>query len=340
MKKKKLITILSVALAVVVLLFAGLMVLGGGINLDEDIEVDIAEGSSTSDIAAELKDAGMIRNVTYFRIYSRLNQMDSHYKAGVYTFTAGKWNIRQVCDLLIRGGRSSRGEMQVTIVEGLTVKQIAQVLADAGLGTVENYLAYAAEGDFSQYEYIPAAGTEIDPATRLEGFLFPDTYMIDNTWTEQQIFDMLLAQFDQVWKSNGYDALAEKRGISVYEAVTMASLVEKEAKIAADRPVIAGVFYKRLDIGMLLESCATVQFILGEPKATLTYADISVDNPYNSYKNIGLPPGPIACPGKASLEAALNPTESEYLYFRAKTDGSHRFSKTFEEHSTYHEGDQ
>lgn len=338
--KKGAIIVVTVLLALAVIAFAGVKIFGGSVNVGSEKEITIEEGSSTAAIAENLKDCGLIRNTIYFRVFSRLNDMDSHYQAGTYTFTQGKWSVADVCSLLVEGGRSSMGEVQVTIVEGLTVKQTAQVLADAGLGTVENYLAYAAEGDFSQYPYIPEKGTEIEPATRLEGFLFPDTYMIDTAWSEQQIFDMLLAQFNKVWTDNGYDAQAEAAGRSVYEIVTMASLVEKEAKIDEDRPLIAGVFYKRLDMGMLLESCATVQFILGEPKATLTYSDISIDNPYNSYKNEGLPPGPIACPGKASLAAALNPTESDYLYFRARTDGSHRFSKTFEEHSTYHEGDQ
>ncbi len=338
--KKRLILILAIILAVVALVFAGLLIMGGSTDLRQDMEVTIDEGSSTAAIGEQLDNAGIVRSGLYFRIFSRLNGLDGKYQAGTYSFASGRWTTSQVCEKLIEGGRSSLGEVKVTIVEGLTVKQIAQVLADAGLGTVDNYLDYAAHGDFSEYSYIPEAGTEAEPATRLEGFLFPDTYMIDSSWSEEQIFDMLLAQFAKVWEDNGFQAKADERDISVYDAVTMASLVEKEAKVEADRPLIAGVFYKRMDLGMLLESCATVQFILGEPKTNLTYADISIDNPYNTYINAGLPPGPIACPGKASLNAALNPEESDYLYFRAKTDGSHRFSKTFEEHSTYQEGDQ
>ncbi|NLF80566.1 MAG: endolytic transglycosylase MltG [Clostridia bacterium] len=339
-KRKALLIALAVLLVLLIGSLAALVVLGGDMTIDEDREIIVAEGSSTVAITDQLYQAGLIKSEQYFRLYARMNKMDNHFQAGTYQFSAGKWNIEAVCNQLLSGAIHGKGEMQVTIVEGLTVKQIAQTLANAGFGTVDNYLQYAATGDFSQYEYIPAQGTEIAPATRLEGFLFPDTYWIDPKWSEADIIDMLLAQFASVWRDNGFDKLAAAAEHSVYDVVTMAALVEKEAQVAADRPLIAGVFYKRLALGMKLESCATVQFILGEPKERLTNRDTQIDNPYNAYVYAGLPPGPIACPGKASLEAALNPTISDYLYFRAKTDGSHRFSVTFEEHAAYHEGDQ
>jgi UPF0755 protein len=338
--KKTWLIVLSILLVLTIGVFVTLVYLGQDMTIDQDSEITVEEGSSTATIANQLYQAGLIKNYQYFRLYARMNKMDNHFQAGIYQFAAGAWGIEEVCNQLISGAVHSKGEIEVTIVEGLTVKQIAQVLVDAGLGTVDNYLKYAAEGEFSQYAYIPAAGTEIVPATRLEGFLFPDTYWIDPDWSEDDIIDMLLAQFATVWQDNDFDQLAAAYGRSVYDVVTMASLVEKEAQVEADRPLIAGVFYKRLELGMKLESCATVQFILGSPKENLTYSDTQIDNLYNTYIYTGLPPGPIACPGKASLEAALNPTIGDYLYFRAKMDGSHRFSTTFEEHATYHEGDQ
>lgn len=340
--KKALIIILAVLVVLVLAAIIVVNVVSADVTIDNDTEVIIEEGSGTAAIAQSLKDAGVIKNSTYFRIFTKSNGIDSSLKAGRYTFPAGEYSVKDVCDMLILGGVSTDGELTVTIPEGLTVKEIAELLAAKGLGTVENYLNYAAEGDFSEYDFIPAQGTERAPATRLEGFLFPDTYQMDPTWTEEEIFDMLLAQFVTVWESNGFDTQAQEQGKSVNEVITMASIVEKEAKVDADRPIIAGVFYNRLNLStpMNLESCATIQFILGEPKEVLTYSDLNIDNPYNTYQNPGLPPGPIACPGKASIEAALNPTESDYLYFRAKTDGSHRFSETFDEHNKYHEGDQ
>lgn len=338
--KKTLFIIIAVVLFLTVGFFLTLIYFGSDMTIDNDTKVVIEEGSSTEIIGTVLEEAGLIKNSSYFRLFAKCNDVDNLFKAGTYTFTAGRWSVAAVSDMLVTGTLRSEGEIQVTIVEGLTVAQTAQQLADAGIGQVENYLQYARKGDFSQYDYIPAVGTEIEPATRLEGFLFPDTYMIDPTWSEADIIDMLLAQFAYVWESNGYQELVDAAGYSVYDIVTMASLVEKEAKIKEDRPLIAGVFYKRMDMGMKLESCATVQFILGEPKEVLLYSDTKIDNPYNTYLYEGLPPGPICCPGKAAIEAALHPTVSDYLYFRARTDGSHRFSVTFEEHSTYHEGDQ
>ena len=338
--KKALLIIIGTLLVLAIGLFVVLNILSTDMSINTDQEIIVEEGASTSAIAAQLEQAGLIKNSEYFQVFSRAKGIDGEFKAGTYNFTAGEWSVGAVSEMLVLGIFSTTGDARVTIVEGLTVKQTAQVLADAGLGEVANYLDYAANGDFSEYSFIPEAGSEIEPATRLEGFLFPDTYMIDPAWSEEQIFDMLLDQFVSVWQNSGYDALAADAGKDIYEIVTMAALVEKEAKITADRPIIAGVFYKRIDLGMKLESCATIQFLLGETKEKLLYSDLQIDSPYNTYMYVGLPPGPIASPGKASIEAALSPTETDYLYFRAKEDGSHRFSVTFTEHSTYHEGDQ
>ncbi|MEG2213477.1 MAG: endolytic transglycosylase MltG, partial [Clostridiales bacterium] len=133
---------------------------------------------------------------------------------------------------------------------------------------------------------------------------------------------------------------ADELGKGVYEIVIMASLVEKEAVVEQDRPLIAGVFYKRLEIGMNLESCATIQFLFDEPKLKLLNSDLKIESPYNFYLHNGLPPAPIAAPGLASLKAAAYPEESEYLFFRARTDGSHRFSKTLAEHESHQPDDQ
>lgn len=309
-------------------------------RLTENIDLIIEEGSGAAHIAGQLEDAGLVKNRFVFRLFARRHGIDSQFKAGRYVFASGDWSLEAVSEFLLAGGEDVGNAKRVTIREGLTVAQTAQILADAGFGDVSAYMDYAANGDFSRYPFIPPAGSIPIPGNRLDGFLFPDTYMIDLGWTEQQIFDMLLDQFVYVWESNGFDVRAKESGLSIYEATTMASLVEKEAQVEQDRPIIAGVFYKRLELGWNLESCATVQFILGEPKIGLTYADIAIDNPYNCYLYPGLPPGPIAAPGLAALRAALYPTESEYLYFKARLDGSHRFSKTLAEHESNQEGDQ
>ncbi|MCL1906242.1 MAG: endolytic transglycosylase MltG, partial [Clostridiales bacterium] len=161
----------------------------------------------------------------------------------------------------------------------------------------------------------------------------------DPAWDEKQIIEMMLKQFDSIWTEE-WQAKADDLGMSLPEVVTLASIIEKEAAVEADRPVISGVFHKRLGIDMMLQSCATIQFLLGEPKVPLLNSDLEIESPYNTYKYPGLPPGPIASPGVAALKAALYPEETEYLYFRAKNDGSHRFSVTYEEHLKKHPDDQ
>lgn len=337
--KKGLLTFLIILLLIVVAAIVVAVKFAGDMTVASDVDITIEEGSSTSHIAALLEENGLVADERVFKLFARRNGVDSQFKAGLYQFPAGEWSLEQVCDKLVAGGVSAV-DIQVTIREGLTVAQTAAVLEEAGLGTISAYMEYANTGDFSAYPFIPAADAVTEPGNRLDGFLFPDTYMIDPDWDEQTIFKMLLDQFVYVWESNDFDAAAQALGVDVYQAVNMAALVEKEAQVAEDRPIIAGVFYKRLELGWKLESCATVQFILGEPKVPLLYSDLESENPYNSYKYEGLPPGPIAAPGLASLKAALYPEETEYLFFQARTDGSHRFSTTLEEHQTPHEGDQ
>ncbi|MDO4733094.1 MAG: endolytic transglycosylase MltG [Bacillota bacterium] len=338
MKKFLLVFFLLLVLLAVGAVF-GVKMLVSPVETDAVAEFSIPEGSGSSSIAAILQEQGLVKNAKVFSLYARFKEVDSQFKAGSYSFPAGEWSLEAVCEKLIIGGYSSRGEVRVTIREGLTVEETIQVLVEAGLGSRDVYYDYIRNGDFSKYSFLPDANEVVEPASRLEGFLFPNTYMIELDSTEQQIIDMLLDQFVMVWTENGFDEATKDSEYSMLEIVTMASLVEKEARVDEDRPLIAGVFYKRLEIGMLLESCATIQFLLGEPKDPLLYSDLEIVSPYNSYKNAGLPPGPIAAPGLASLKAAVYPTESEYLYFRARTDGSHRFSTTLQEHQTPHDGD-
>lgn len=309
-------------------------------TLEEAASLTIAEGSSTSAMGAALEEAGLVRDSRVFRYFAKQQDVDSLFKAGDYTFEPGTWSLEDVCLRLVEGGVSQGEAVWVTIREGLTAGQTFAILEEAGLHTAAEYLAYAESGDFSAYPFIPSQDQVIAPGNRLDGYLFPETYSIDPAWNVEQITHMLLDQFVGVWEGNSFGGRAAELGRSVPEIIIMASLVEKEAQVAEDRPLIAGVFWKRLEISMKLESCATIQFLLGEPKVELLNSDLAIDSPYNVYMYAGLPPAPIACPGLASITAALYPEASDYLYFRARTDGSHRFSLTLDEHTTYHEGDQ
>ena len=307
------------------------------ITIAEDIIVEIPSGSGSAAISKLLYEAGLTQSSEIFRRHVRQAGIDAQLRAGEYLFAAGTWSLDDIGELLLKGGNVSH-DIRVTIPEGLTMAAIAQRFAEAGLCEADDFLRYAEEGDFSP-SYLPASGASIEPAGRLEGFLAPDTYLLNPAWGEKQIVDMLLEQFAHVWTPE-YQDRADELGMSVMEVVTLASIIEKEAAVAQDRPIISGVFHKRLQVDMLLQSCATIQFLLGEPKVPLLNSDLEIESPYNTYKYGGLPPGPIAAPGVASLEAALWPTETDYLYFRAQKDGSHRFSVTYQEHVKKHPDDQ
>jgi len=287
------------------------------------VSVTIAEGSSGSQIAQQLKESGLIRSEWMFLRYIEREDIAEKLRPGTYTFE-GKVDFEVLTEKLLQG--EQKAGIEVTIPEGYTVKEIAALFASKGLTVEGKFLDYCEQGEF-QYDYIPAAGTE----NRLEGFLFPDTYMIDESWTEKEIVGLLLAQFDKVW-SDKYRERAKALNMTTSDVITLASIIEREARVASDRPLISSVFFNRLDTHMALQSCATIQYILGEQKQKLTEADLKIQSLYNTYQNVGLPPGPICSPGKASIEAALYPADTDYYYFLAKPDGSHYFSKTYEEH--------
>lgn len=294
-------------------------------DLSRAVEVDIPMGSTPYTVAHILADKELIRNPQVFYYYTRLKGISGNLKAGKYTLDAS-WPMDKIASALTRGGLGN--SITVTIPEGFNLEQIAARIADANLISREEFLQVAANGDFN-YAFL----AEVPKGEkRLEGFLFPDTYQVDVNATAAEIINMMLKRFDEIY-TDDYRQRAQELGLSTLEVVTMASIVEKEAKLDEERKIIAAVFYNRLREKWRLESCATVQYLLDEPREVLLYKDLEIDSPYNTYKYDGLPPGPIASPGKASLEAALYPADVDYMFFRAKPDGSHIFSRTLEEHN-------
>jgi UPF0755 protein len=214
-----------------------------------------------------------------------------------------------------------------TIPEGYTLKQIAKVFAEKGISGEEEFWRCIREGEFafSFLEGLPA------DEHRLEGYLFPDTYEIELDETLETVINRMLRRYEEKWAS----LPSRSAALSDREILILASIVQIEVKLDAERPIAAGVFINRLDIHMLLQSCSTVQYYFEEPKYPLLTADTEIDFPYNTYIYAGLPPGPVCSPGFASLAAAMDPSETEYLYFVARDDGSggHYFSKTLSEHN-------
>lgn len=289
------------------------------------VEVEIPLGTSPYRVAQILADYEVIRHPKVFYYYARFKGLSHQFKAGLYTLDAA-WPAEEIARALTRGGRAAA--VTVTIPEGFTLEQIADRVAAANLVSREEFLAAAAAGEF-HYDFL--AGVPAGEK-RLEGFLFPDTYQFRAGATAEEIINTMLRRFGQIYNEE-YRHRAQELGLSTLEVVTMASIVEREAKLDEERPLVAAVFYNRLKKSWKLESCATVQYLLDEPKEELLYEDLEIDSPYNTYKYYGLPPGPIASPGKASLEAALYPAEVDYLFFRANPDGSHTFSRTLAEHN-------
>ncbi|MGQ9779417.1 MAG: endolytic transglycosylase MltG [Bacillota bacterium] len=282
--------------------------------------VEIAYGSNTAQIARLLRARGLVRSELAFRLWAKLTGSERAVKAGAYAL-APNMSAPKILALL-RGGKEEM--TRVTVPEGSTLAQIAAILAAHGITEAETFLSFARD---------PALMAEVAPEAQgsLEGFLFPDTYYFSPAAGAEGAIRMMAARFQEVF-TPAMRARAKALGRSVREIVILASLVEGEAKRAEERPLIAAVFYNRLRRGMPLQSCATVQYALGKHKERLLYEDLQAASPYNTYLHPGLPPGPIGCPGLASLQAALYPAKVDYLYFVAKPDGSHVFSSTYAEH--------
>ena len=283
----------------------------------------IPNGTSTERIGLILLEAGLIRDEKIFVLKAKLDKFDGKFKAGDYTFSPSQ-SMREIMELLVEGNDST---IRFTIPEGYDIKKTTAKLSGEALIDQTAFEEELRSGSFD-YRFLKDVP---DGANRLEGYLFPETYEVYANASAHDIIDKMLSQFDAVFTDEYYDR-AKELDMDLNEVITLASIIEREAVVSEDRPVIAGVFYNRLNSSMPLQSCATVQYILGEQKSVLSVSDTRIESPYNTYLNTGLPPGPICSPGQDSIKAALWPTESEYLYFLAKGDGSHVFSKTYEEH--------
>jgi UPF0755 protein len=270
-------------------------------------KVVVPRGSSLADIASLLESRGVIRSALAFRALARVRHADADVRAGAYAF-APHATAAEILDQLVSGG--AQVATWVTIPEGFTAAQIAQRLQDEGVGR-----ANAFERSFNGHE----------------GFLFPSTYLIQLAATPAQVTKMLTDQFAKELPPDASQR-ARDLGVTVPQAVTVASLVEREAKIEGDRPLIAGVIYNRLRLGMPLQVDATIEYALPEHKTELSLHDLQIDSPYNTYQHAGLPPTPIANPGLPSLLAALHPARTDALYYVYCGNGHHVFAKTLAEH--------
>ncbi|MBQ9365050.1 MAG: endolytic transglycosylase MltG [Schwartzia sp.] len=291
-------------------------------EIDAPIYVRIEPGMTASSIGLMLSDREIIDSRLYFWLLAKMNGADSKFQTGMYKFSKNM-SPHEVLDIIINGKTSP---IRFTIPEGFNVNEIADRLEAEGI--VDGAEFRDAAKKFAPYRYIK----NDDKATyRAEGFLFPDTYEVEGELPAIAILQMMTRNFDDRLTS-GMRERAKAEGLTIYDLVTLASLVEKEARYEEDRPIIAQVFLSRLAIGMPLQSDTTIQYLLDAPKEDVTYADTEIESPYNTYQHNGLPPGPIANPGMDSIEAVLYPAKTDYLYFVADRQGHNHYSKTYGEH--------
>lgn len=285
--------------------------------------VRIEKGTSLRQAAELLQEKGLVRSARYFVWYAKSHGKEKGIKAGSYRISSA-WGVGEILDVLTEGKVIS---YRVTIPEGYTTEQIARLLASKGIVRESDFMAAVSTSGFD-YPFLEG----IPPGPRrLEGFLFPATYEFQAGVSSREVIEQMLKAFQKAF-SPELQRRASQMGLTVREVVILASIVEREAKLDRERPLIAAVFLNRLKLGMRLESCATVQYVLGKQKERLTYEDLRIPSPYNTYLHSGLPPGPIANPGLASIRAVLYPAKVDYLYFVARGDGSHVFSLTLREH--------
>jgi len=283
------------------------------------VRVTIPSGANMRVAGDSLAKAGVIRWPKLFRVYASLRHRDRRIRSGTYLLhrDAG-WGF--VLDAL----RAGKGIVHVvTIPEGFSLFQIEPLVASK-LGAPIDSMA-AAVRDTAVLHRLDI------PTPTLEGYLFPDTYVFPDQTTAAEAVDAMVRRFEQVWKPE-WTARLDSIHLSRNDVMALASIVEKEARLPEERPVIAAVYLNRMRDGMLLQADPTVQYALGKHLARVYYKDLEVESPYNTYKHKGLPPGPIASPGKPSIEAALYPANVPYEFFVAFPDGHHEFRRDLAGH--------
>lgn len=317
-------------LAVVVIPLLGFMLMLGIRGNNKDFAASgqhlimIKEGMTTADIATLLHEKKLVKDPEAFRMEARFKNLADKLQAGPYQIEGGLSNS-QIVDVMVKGHIK---QIRFTVPEGFTVVKTAKKLEAEGLGKADKFIAAAK--DYAPYAYMQTDNPNV--LFKAEGFIFPATYDFPVGISEEEMLKIMVEQFDKEMQESGVAKTVQEKNLNMRDVVNMAAMVEMEAVFPEEQPRIAGVFLKRVAIGMPIQSDTTIQYILGAQKEIITFADTEIQDPYNTYQNMGLPPGPIASPGLKAIQAVLAPEDNEYLYFVAEKDGHHRFTKTYEEH--------
>ncbi len=279
------------------------------------------KGANARQIGRLLQEQRLVRSARMFEWTARIQRSAHQLKPGIYELSPAM-SVQEIVRILVAGETSKN---RLTIPEGYTLDQIAEAVDQSQIADREVFLQLVESGGRRFHAPFPLPD-------RLEGYLFAGTYYLPaGSGAHALIQTMIDATVERIWKPLQADLSASQW--SLHEVLTIASMIEREARVPADRPLISAVIHNRLKAGMPLQIDATVLYALGEHKPTVRFSDLKLDSPYNTYRIKGLPPGPIASPGVPSVEAALKPAHVSYLYYVAKPDGSHVFSTTLEEHN-------
>jgi UPF0755 protein len=285
-----------------------------------EARVIVPRGASLRVAADSLARAGVVQNATLFRLYATLRHHDRSIQAGTYVFERGVSWDEVLADLM--GGKGL--VRSITIPEGWSLAQIVPQLARVLGAPVDS--VQAAVRDTALLHALDI------PTETLEGYLFPDTYVFPEGTTPRQAVNVMVARYNKVWQP-AWNAQLQKQAMSRNDVMALAAIVEKEARRPEERPVIAAVYLNRLKTGMRLQADPTVQYAIGQHVSRVLYKHLTIDSPYNTYRYTGLPPGPIASPGKPAIVAALFPADVPYRFFVAFPDGHHEFTTSFAQHS-------
>lgn len=336
--------ILGYLIFAVLIIFIYFLFQGNPSAEKEEVETQIfaiEKGEGLKEIGDRLEKEGIIKSSKLFQVYAFLRNVRAKFLPGEFHLQP-EMSFKELVKTLI--SRPLAPEKTITIVEGLTNKEIARLLQDEGLVSQEDFFIGLKEVSqnkelLEEYGFLTVLSPEgivfsqnIDPGTELQGFLFPDTYRFYEQTTSQAVIKKMLENFSQKVDEQMLAKIKES-GRTLYQVITLASIIEKEAALDQDRRLIADIFWKRLDAGWALESCATVNYILGDAKPRLSFEDTRIPSLYNTYLHSGLPPGPINNPGLLAIKAAIEPLKSDYCCFLTAPDGQTVFSRTIEEHN-------
>jgi peptidoglycan lytic transglycosylase G len=296
-------------------------VLAGGAQSGQEepqgpAKIEVVKGDTLSSVAEKLDRAGVIDSAFMFKLEARMEGYGTEIKTGEYTFARGE-DTRKILEKLTAG--EAVPTLEITIPEGLTLQQTAQEVASQSDIPAAKFEEAARRTDYG-YGFL-----ENPEIKTTEGFLFPKQYEFEEDTTASQMVTRMLEQYLLETQTLDVSGAKDRLNLSEYELVTVASLIEKEAASPEERPLVASVIYNRLDKDMPLQIDATIHYALGHPKEELSLADLKIESPYNTYENTGLPPGPICSPSRQSLEAAMNPAQTDYLYYVLKANGEEHF---------------